>query len=118
MSSHSPDALDAKLDSESLSSSDAARRALDYYLNPPQRAAEMEAPFFVPRPDLGRLKASEHACSLLRCASATAYEMADDFKGTRRDMALSVVHIINMALALVEHSLGERAGSQSGIEST
>lgn len=110
MSPYSPEALDAKLDIETLSSSDAARRALDYYLNPPSRAVEMEASFFVPHPDLGRLKASEHAFSLLRSASVIACEMADDLNGTRRDKALSVVHIINLALTLVEHSLGERTG--------
>ncbi|WP_375538568.1 DUF6124 family protein, partial [Pseudomonas chlororaphis] len=42
---------------------------------------------------------------LLRCAAASAYEAADHLRGTRRDLAFSVVHMIDMAKALVDRSL-------------
>ncbi|WP_341522619.1 DUF3077 domain-containing protein [Pseudomonas sp. G.S.17] len=34
---------------------------------------------------------------LLRCAKATAYESADALRGSQRDHAFSVVHLIEMA---------------------
>lgn len=46
-----------------------------------------------------------HAADLLRCASATAYESADYLSGTKRDLALSVVHLIDLARGVVEKSL-------------
>jgi len=46
-----------------------------------------------------------HAADLLRCAAATAYESADHLSGTKRDLALSVVHLIDLARGVVEKSL-------------
>lgn len=46
-----------------------------------------------------------HAADLLRCAAATAYESADHLSGSKRDLAFSVVHMIDMARAAVEKSL-------------
>lgn len=45
------------------------------------------------------------ACELLRCASATAYESGDNLTGTHRDLAFSVVHLIEMARVMVDRSL-------------
>lgn len=45
------------------------------------------------------------ACDLLRCAAATAYESSDQISGRKRDLAFSVMHLVEMAQALVEHSL-------------
>ncbi|MCF5162802.1 hypothetical protein GIW45_01485 [Pseudomonas congelans] len=42
---------------------------------------------------------------ILRCASATAYETGDNLDGLKRDLAFSVVHLINMARAELERSL-------------
>lgn len=42
---------------------------------------------------------------LLRCASATAYEAGDQVTGQKRDLALSVVHLLDIAQALLEHGL-------------
>ncbi|RMT29623.1 hypothetical protein ALP49_00446 [Pseudomonas syringae pv. solidagae] len=42
---------------------------------------------------------------ILRCASATAYETGDNLDGLKRDLAFSVVHLINMAKAELERSL-------------
>jgi hypothetical protein len=46
-----------------------------------------------------------HAADLLRCASASAYESADHLSGSKRDLAFSVVHLIEMARGAVEKSL-------------
>ena len=46
-----------------------------------------------------------HASDLLRCATATAYESADHLSGSKRDLAFSVVHLIDMAKAAVDRSL-------------
>ncbi|KPX35656.1 Sulfonate/nitrate/taurine transport system substrate-binding protein [Pseudomonas savastanoi pv. glycinea] len=42
---------------------------------------------------------------ILRCASATASETGDNLEGLKRDLAFSVVHLINMAKAELERSL-------------
>ncbi|EPF64482.1 DUF6124 family protein [Pseudomonas syringae] len=42
---------------------------------------------------------------ILRCASATAYETGDNLDGLKRDLAFSVVHLINMAKTELERSL-------------
>lgn len=46
-----------------------------------------------------------YAADLLRCAAATAYESADHLSGSKRDLAFSVVHLIEMARGAVERSL-------------
>ncbi len=45
------------------------------------------------------------ASDLLRCAAATAYESSDQLSGRKRDLAFSVMHLVEMAQALVERSL-------------
>jgi len=47
------------------------------------------------------VKASE----LLRCAAASAYESGDRLKGTDRDLAFSVFHLVEMARRAVDRSL-------------
>lgn len=88
---------------ESTKDCPAARRALDFYL-PPRFGADAAEPF-IARSDLGVEEALNHACELLRCAAATAYESADALKGSQRDLALSVVHMVNMARSMVDRSL-------------
>jgi len=46
-----------------------------------------------------------HASDLLRSAAATAYESANSHQGNQRDLAFSVVYLIDMAKAMVEQSL-------------
>ncbi len=48
-----------------------------------------------------------HVSDLLRCAKATAYESADCLNGSKRDLAFSVVHLIDMAKAVVDRSLDQ-----------
>jgi hypothetical protein len=45
------------------------------------------------------------ASELLRCASATAYESGDNLTGSHRDLAFSVMHLIEMARVMVDRSL-------------
>jgi len=45
--------------------------------------------------------------SLLRCATATACESAENLTGVKRDLAFSVVHLIDMARAVVDWSLDQ-----------
>ncbi|MFJ4141979.1 DUF6124 family protein [Pseudomonas sp. NPDC089734] len=42
---------------------------------------------------------------LLRCASAAAYETGDQLNGQKRDLAFSVMYLIEMAQVLVDRSL-------------
>ncbi|WP_122666785.1 DUF6124 family protein [Pseudomonas viridiflava] len=42
---------------------------------------------------------------LLRCAAATAYESSDHLTGQKRDLAFSVVHLVEIAQGLVERSM-------------
>ena len=93
--------------------SEAARRALDYYLNPtPSTVSHTDDQLFIARQDLSAEAATEHASSMLRCAAASAYESADNLKGNSRDMAFSVMHMINMARALLDRSVAEQARRQ------
>lgn len=50
-------------------------------------------------------QALTHASDLLRCAMATAYECGDSLTGSKRDLAFSVVHLVEMANAMVKRSL-------------
>ncbi|MCQ3001462.1 DUF3077 domain-containing protein [Pseudomonas syringae] len=47
----------------------------------------------------------QRASDLLRCAAATAYESSDHLTGQKRDLAFSVVHLVEIAQGLVERSL-------------
>ncbi|MCO8161602.1 DUF3077 domain-containing protein [Pseudomonas sp. 21LCFQ010] len=42
---------------------------------------------------------------ILRCAVATAYEAGEQLSGQQRDLAFSVMHLAEMAQALVNQSL-------------
>ncbi|MNY67590.1 hypothetical protein D3C86_2052090 [compost metagenome] len=63
---------------------------------------------FCAREDLTAAQALVHAATLLRCAAATAYESADSLQGPRRDLALSVVHMINLARAMLNRPLNQQ----------
>jgi len=61
---------------------------------------------------LNRLDQLSFAAIAQRLAAASAYESADNLKGNPRDMAFSVMHMINMARALLDRSLAEQARRQ------
>jgi len=62
-------------------------------------------PFFKANEHIGLEEALAHASELLGCASATAYECGDSLKGTQRELAFSVLHLVQMAQTLVDKSL-------------
>ncbi|MDI2143139.1 MULTISPECIES: DUF6124 family protein [unclassified Pseudomonas] len=83
----------------------AAQRALDYYLKPAVSEPEVEERFFGVNNNLSGEESLVHASDLLRCAAATAFKAADGLQGVSRDLAFSVVHMVDMARAMVDHSL-------------
>ena len=62
-------------------------------------------PIFVAHEDLSFEDAIASISSLLRCAATTATETAEGLKGTRRDMACSTAHLIDMARTLAERAM-------------
>ncbi|MGC5702023.1 DUF3077 domain-containing protein [Pseudomonas sp. NFXW11] len=98
--------FDTEATLNSLKDSHAARRAMDYYLKPALNEPDKEEEkFFEIRRSLSCEEAMIHASDLLRCAAATAYDAADNLRGANRDLAFSVVHMIDLAKALVDKSL-------------
>lgn len=85
--------------------SSAAQRALDYYLKEDMSPSPSDDTFFRVKPDISHEEALVHASDLLRSAAATAYESANSHQGNQRDLAFSVVYLIEMAKAMVERSL-------------
>ncbi|NVZ71164.1 DUF6124 family protein [Pseudomonas costantinii] len=88
-----------------MRSSGAAQRALDYYLKEDMSASTLDGTFFAIKPGISQEEALVHASDLLRSAAATAYESASNHQGNQRDLAFSVVYLIDMAKAMVERSL-------------
>ena len=92
-------------DLRDMRSSGAAQRALDYYLKEEMSARAPDEALFAIKPEISQEEALVHASDLLRSAAATAYESASRHQGNQRDLAFSVVYLIDMAKALVERSL-------------
>jgi len=88
-----------------LRSSGAAQRALDFYLKEDMSASVPDGTLFAIKPGISQEEALVHASDLLRSAAATAYESASSHQGSHRDLAFSVVYVIDMAKAMVERSL-------------
>jgi hypothetical protein len=88
----------------SLQDCPAAQRALDYYLKPGV-SDEQEHRFFDVNRNITGEEALVHACDLLRCAAATAHESANRLQGSSRDLAFSVVHMIDLAKVMLDRSL-------------
>ncbi|WP_434610686.1 DUF3077 domain-containing protein [Pseudomonas sp. D2-30] len=89
----------------SLQDCPAAKRALDYYLKPGIAHAQAEHRFFDVNRNISGEEALVHACELLRCAAATAQESATRLSGTSRDLAFSVVHMIDLVKVMIDRSL-------------
>jgi hypothetical protein len=88
-----------------MRNSSAAQRALDYYLKEDMSPSALDGAFFAIKPGISQEEALVHASDLLRSAAATAYESASNHRGNHRDLAFSVVYLIDMAKAMVEQSL-------------
>jgi len=89
----------------SLQDCPAAKRALDYYLKPSVSPAQTEHRLFEVNRSVSAEDALVHACDLLRCAAATAQESASQLDGSNRDLAFSVVHMIDLAKVMLDRSL-------------
>ena len=88
-----------------MRSSGAAQRALDYYLKEDMSTSIQDDILFRVKSGISQEEALVHASDLLRSAAATAYESANSHQGNQRDLAFSVVYLIDMAKAMVERSL-------------
>jgi len=58
-------------------------------------------------PDKSLEESLAQVSGLLRCATTTACESAENLTGVKRDLAFSVVHLIDMARAVVDRSLDQ-----------
>ncbi len=88
----------------SLQDCPAAQRALDYYLKPGVTQTQ-EHRFFDVNRNVSAEEALVHASDLLRCAAATAHESANRLEGSSRDLAFSVVHMIDLVKVMLDRSL-------------
>ncbi|MDO7899484.1 DUF6124 family protein [Pseudomonas citrulli] len=115
MNTSSKDQPDTLLDSPftSLQDCPAAQRALDYYLKPGVSQAPAEQRFFDVNHNIGAEEALVHACDLLRCAAATANESANRLDGSNRDLAFSVVHMIDLVKVMLDRSLDRYPSRQA-----
>ena len=83
--------------------SEAARRALDYYLNPNPPRPTLDNRIWTLHEGVTGDQAQEHAIALLRCAAATAQETATHQHGSQRELTFALMHMMDMARALLEH---------------
>ena len=104
-SPHSLPEAPALTELNDMRSSGAAQRALDYYLKEDMSVPAADGTLFAIKPGISQEEALVHASDLLRSAAATAYESACGHQGNQRDLAFSVVYLIDMAKAMVERSL-------------
>ncbi|MHC6226297.1 DUF6124 family protein [Pseudomonas sp. X10] len=88
--------------SETELDSEAARRALDYYLNPTPVSPNPDQMLWTLRDDVTAEQAGTHALDLLRCAAATAHETGTHLQGSTRELMFALMHMINMARALLD----------------
>ncbi|MFS0826864.1 DUF6124 family protein [Pseudomonas phoenicis] len=95
---------DKELDSE------AARRALDYYLNPTAASTSVDRTPWTVRDDVSPDMVDAHVMNLLRSAAATACESASHQQGNVREVMYALMHMINMARSLLE-----QRPSQEGV---
>lgn len=107
MTPTTPASTDINIDTdlEALKDNAATQRALDYYLKPSVSSRALKDKLFVVRNGLSQEEAMVHASDLLRCAIASGQESAENLQGNQRDLAFSVVYIMEMAKALVDQAL-------------
>jgi hypothetical protein len=74
---------------------------MTYMLNPSTASSGL----FSINENVGPQDALNHASDLLRCIIATAEESSECTQGVSRDLTMSVVHLAQMAKAMVDRSL-------------
>ncbi|CAG8865644.1 hypothetical protein PS627_01563 [Pseudomonas fluorescens] len=83
--------------------SEAARRALDFYLNPPTSLPQPDDFLWVLRDDVTQEQANAHAASLLRWTATTAYESGRHMQDSSREVVFTLLQMVNMVRTLLEH---------------
>ncbi|MEZ1839831.1 hypothetical protein QVM62_18445 [Pseudomonas putida] len=71
--------------------SEAARRALDYYLNPNPPRPSLDNKIWTLHEGVTNDQAQQHAIALLRCAAATAQETASHQHGSQRELTFALM---------------------------
>lgn len=66
---------------------------------------ETPEPAFLANPNLSREEVLIQASEYLRVALATAYESADNLRGSPRDHAQAVVRLVEMSKVLIDAAL-------------
>ncbi|WP_242172870.1 MULTISPECIES: DUF3077 domain-containing protein [unclassified Pseudomonas] len=83
----------------------AYKRALDHYLSPAPSPDSVEPMVFAVDAETSFESALVHTSSLLRCAAATAQEAGDRLEGTSQALVISVLHLVDMARAMVDRAV-------------
>ena len=104
-----------KTKTETELDSDAARRALDFYLNPPSVLPQPDDFLWVLRDDVTQEQANAHAASLLRWTATTAYESGRHMQDSAREVVFTLLQMVNMVRTLLEH---RPAGSEKPDKSS
>lgn len=80
-------------------------RALDHYLPDANPTSPDAMRFYNVSKDVSFEDSLLYTADLLRCASVTAYECGEHFKGTERAMVFAVWHLLEIAKAMVDQSI-------------
>ena len=83
----------------------AADRALNHYLLTPPPTPQAVAATYVICDSVSLETSLLETSSLLRCASASASELGNGLSGQHRDVALSIMHLVDLAKAYADKSL-------------
>ncbi|PMZ70985.1 DUF6124 family protein [Pseudomonas sp. FW305-70] len=80
-------------------------RAIDFHLTGKQPAPPDEMRFYNVSKDVSFEDTQLYVADLLRCASVTAYQCGEQLKGADRAMVYSIWHLLEIAKAMVDHSI-------------
>jgi len=83
----------------------AIQRALDHYLPGPTPSLPNTIRLPNAKPARSLEESLVHVSELLTCAAATAYESGDGLSGSKRALAFSAMHLVEMAKAELDQSL-------------
>jgi hypothetical protein len=109
----SEDSTNETTSEDSLRDRSALYRAIDFYLTGDQPSPPDELRFYNVSKDVSFEDTQLYVADLLRCASVTAYQCGDHLKGADRAMVFSIWHLLEIAKAMVDHSI-ECLGMKKG----
>ncbi|MGH8388299.1 MAG: DUF6124 family protein [Pseudomonas sp.] len=108
-----PDPPPEPTSEDSIRDRSALYRAIDFYLTGDQPSSLDELRFYNVSKDVSYEDTQLYIADLLRCASVTAYQCGDHLKGADRAMVFSIWHLLEIAKAMVDHSI-ECLGMKKG----